>query len=253
MNFQAIKTIYLFEMNRTFRTLVQSILSPVLTTSLYFIVFGSAIGSRIETIDGVSYGAFIIPGLIMLSVLMQSITNGSSGIYFPKFLGTIYEVLSAPVTTTEIICGYVGAAATKAFVIGIIILAPATLFVDFTIAHPIWMLTFLSITCISFALFGFIIGILARNFEQLNLVPMLVVTPLVFLGGSFYSISMLPPLWQTVTLFNPVVYLISMFRWSFFGEADVDVMISVTAIIVFMVLNIFIIHRIFATGYRLKQ
>lgn len=253
MNFIAIKTIYLFEMNRTFRTLVQSILSPVLTTSLYFIVFGSAIGSRIETIDGVDYGAFIIPGLIMLSVLMQAITNGSTGIYFPKFIGTIYEILSAPVTTTEIIIGYVGAAATKAFAIGMIILATATLFVDYNIAHPIWMVTFLAITCTSFALFGFIIGILARNFEQLNLVPMLVVTPLVFLGGSFYSIAMLPPFWQTVTLFNPVVYLISMFRWSFFGTADVDVVISVTAIIIFMIVNIGIIHRIFATGYRLKQ
>ena len=253
MNFHAIKTIFLFEMNRTFRTLVQSIISPVLTTSLYFIVFGSAIGSRIETIDGVSYGAFIIPGLIMLSILMQSITNASTGIYFPKFIGTIYEILSAPVTTTEIICGYVGAAATKAFAIGLIILGTATFFVDFQIAHPLWMMAFLALTCISFALFGFIIGILARNFEQLNLVPMLVITPLVFLGGSFYSISMLPPFWQTVTLFNPVVYLISMLRWSFFGVADVDVMISASAIIVFMIVNIFIIHRIFATGYRLKQ
>ena len=253
MKFHAIKTIFFFEMNRTFRTLVQSIISPVLTTSLYFIVFGSAIGSRIQTIDGVSYGAFIIPGLIMLSILMQSITNASTGIYFPKFIGTIYEILSAPVTTTEIICGYVGAAATKAFAIGLIILGTATFFVDFQIAHPIWMLTFLALTCISFALFGFIIGILARNFEQLNLVPMLVVTPLVFLGGSFYSIAMLPPFWQTVTLFNPVVYLISMLRWSFFGVADVDVMISASAIVAFMIVNIFIIHRIFATGYRLKQ
>ena len=253
MNFQAIKTIFLFEMNRTFRTLVQSIISPVLTTSLYFIVFGSAIGSRIQTIDGVSYGAFIIPGLIMLSILMQSITNASTGIYFPKFIGTIYEILSAPVTTAEIICGYVGAAATKAFAIGLIILGTATFFVDFQIAHPVWMMTFLALTCISFALFGFIIGILARNFEQLNLVPMLVVTPLVFLGGSFYSIAMLPPFWQTVTLFNPVVYLISMLRWSFFGVADVDVMISASAIVAFMIVNIFIIHRIFATGYRLKQ
>lgn len=253
MNYYAIKTVFFFEMNRTFRTVVQSLLSPVLTTSLYFIVFGSAIGSRIDTIDNVAYGAFIVPGLIMLTVLMQAITNGSTGIYFPKFIGTIYEILSAPMTTADIILGYVGAAATKAFVIGMIILATSTLFVDLHIAHPVLMLLFLALTCISFASFGFIIGILARNFEQLNLVPMLVITPLVFLGGSFYSISMLPPFWQTVTLFNPVVYLISMFRWSFFGTADVDVTISITAIIIFMIVNIVIIHRIFATGYRLKQ
>lgn len=253
MNFIAIRTIYRFEMNRTFRTMVQSILSPVLTTSLYFIVFGSAIGSRIDTIDNIEYGAFIIPGLIMLSVLMQSITNASTGVYFPKFIGTIYEILSAPVTTTQIIIGYVGAAATKSFAIGMIILATATLFVDFTIAYPLIMVSFLAITCISFALFGFIIGILARNFEQLNLVPMLVVTPLVFLGGSFYSISMLPPFWQLVTLFNPVVYLISMLRWSFYGTSDVPVMISLAAVLAFMVINIGIIHWIFRTGYRLKQ
>ena len=253
MNFIAIRTIYRFEMNRTFRTMVQSILSPVLTTSLYFIVFGSAIGSRIDTIDNIEYGAFIIPGLIMLSVLMQSITNASTGVYFPKFIGTIYEILSAPVTTTQIMIGYVGAAATKSFAIGMIILATATLFVDFTIAHPLIMVSFLAITCISFALFGFIIGILARNFEQLNLVPMLVVTPLVFLGGSFYSISMLPPFWQLVTLFNPVVYLISMLRWSFYGTSDVPVMISLAAVLAFMVINIAIIHWIFRTGYRLKQ
>ena len=253
MNFIAIRTIYRFEMNRTFRTMVQSILSPVLTTSLYFIVFGSAIGSRIDTIDNIEYGAFIIPGLIMLSVLMQSITNASTGVYFPKFIGTIYEILSAPVTTTQIMIGYVGAAATKSFAIGMIILATATLFVDFTIAYPLIMVSFLAITCISFALFGFIIGILARNFEQLNLVPMLVVTPLVFLGGSFYSISMLPPFWQLVTLFNPVVYLISMLRWSFYGTSDVPVMISLAAVLAFMVINIAIIHWIFRTGYRLKQ
>ena len=253
MNFIAIRTIYRFEMNRTFRTMVQSILSPVLTTSLYFIVFGSAIGSRIDTIDNIEYGAFIIPGLIMLSVLMQSITNASTGVYFPKFIGTIYEILSAPVTTTQIMIGYVGAAATKSFAIGMIILATATLFVDFTIAYPLIMVSFLAITCISFALFGFIIGILARNFEQLNLVPMLVVTPLVFLGGSFYSISMLPPFWQLVTLFNPVVYLISMLRWSFYGTSDGPVMISLAAVLAFMVINIGIIHWIFRTGYRLKQ
>ncbi|MGC6529705.1 MAG: ABC transporter permease [Candidatus Puniceispirillaceae bacterium] len=253
MNFIAIRTIYRFEMNRTFRTMVQSILSPVLTTSLYFIVFGSAIGSRIDTIDNIEYGAFIIPGLIMLSVLMQSITNASTGVYFPKFIGTIYEILSAPVTTTQIMIGYVGAAATKSFAIGMIILATATLFVDFTIAYPLIMVSFLAITCISFALFGFVIGILARNFEQLNLVPMLVITPLVFLGGSFYSISMLPPFWQLVTLFNPVVYLISMLRWSFYGTSDVPVMISLAAVLAFMVINIGIIHWIFKTGYRLKQ
>lgn len=253
MNYYAIKTVFFFEMNRTFRTVVQSLLSPVLTTSLYFIVFGSAIGSRIDTIDNVAYGAFIVPGLIMLTVLMQAITNGSTGIYFPKFIGTIYEILSAPMTTADIILGYVGAAATKAFVIGMIILATSTLFVDLHIAHPVLMLLFLALTCISFASFGFIIGILARNFEQLNLVPMLVVTPLVFLGGSFYSISMLPEFWQTVTLFNPVVYLISMFRWSFFGTADVSVTISVGAVLIFTFFNMIAIHWIFKSGYRLKQ
>lgn len=252
MNLHAVKAIYVFEMRRTFRTLVQSIISPVLSTSLYFIVFGSAIGTRIDTIDGVAYGAFIVPGLIMLSVLMQSVTNASTGIYFPKFIGSVYELLSAPVTVTEIILGYVGAAATKAFMIGIIILGTSYAFVDVQIAHPIWMLLFLAVTCISFAMFGFIIGILARNFEQLNLVPMLIITPLVFLGGSFYSISMLPPFWQTVTLFNPVVYLISVFRWSFFGVADVSVPVSVTAILVFLVVCIAAIHWIFRTGYRLK-
>ncbi len=252
MNLHAVKAIYVFEMRRTFRTLVQSIISPVLSTSLYFIVFGSAIGTRIDTIDGVAYGAFIVPGLIMLSVLMQSVTNASTGIYFPKFIGSVYELLSAPVTVTEIILGYVGAAATKAFMIGMIILGTSYAFVDVQIAHPIWMILFLAVTCISFAMFGFIIGILARNFEQLNLVPMLIITPLVFLGGSFYSISMLPPFWQTVTLFNPVVYLISVFRWSFFGVADVSVPVSVTAILVFLVACIVTIHWIFRTGYRLK-
>ena len=252
MNLHAVKAIYVFEMRRTFRTLVQSIISPVLSTSLYFIVFGSAIGTRIDTIDGVAYGAFIVPGLIMLSVLMQSVTNASTGIYFPKFIGSVYELLSAPVTVTEIILGYVGAAATKALMIGMIILGTSYAFVDVQIAHPIWMILFLAVTCISFAMFGFIIGILARNFEQLNLVPMLIITPLVFLGGSFYSISMLPPFWQTVTLFNPVVYLISVFRWSFFGVADVSVPVSVTAILVFLVACIATIHWIFRTGYRLK-
>ena len=253
MNYYAVKAIYKFEMNRTFRTLVQSIISPVLSTSLYFIVFGSAIGSRIETIDDVSYGAFIVPGLIMLTVLMQSITNGSTGIYFPKFIGSVYELLTAPVTVADVIFGYVGAAATKAFMIGLIILATSTLFVDLHIAHPVWMLCFLALTCVTFAMFGFIIGILARNFEQLNLVPMLVVTPLVFLGGSFYSISMLPPFWQTVTLFNPVVYLISVFRWSFFGTSDVPVTISLIAVSGFLLLCITAISWIFHTGYRLKN
>lgn len=253
MNIHAVKAIYIFEMRRTFRTMVQSIISPVLSTSLYFIVFGSAIGSRIQTIDGVEYGAFIVPGLIMLSVLMQAVTNGSTGIYFPKFIGTVYELLSAPVTVTEIMLGYVGAAATKAFMIGMIILATSTLFVDLSIAQPVWMVAILALTCISFALFGFIIGILARNFEQLNLVPMLIITPLVFLGGSFYSISMLPSFWQTVTLFNPVVYLISMFRWAFFGIADVSVPFSMGAIIVFLFVCIGAIHWIFKTGYRLKD
>ncbi|MGC6536429.1 MAG: ABC transporter permease [Candidatus Puniceispirillaceae bacterium] len=253
MNYYAVKAIYKFEMNRTFRTLVQSIISPVLSTSLYFIVFGSAIGSRIETIDDVSYGAFIVPGLIMLTVLMQSITNGSTGIYFPKFIGSVYELLTAPVTVADVIFGYVGAAATKAFMIGLIILATSTLFVDLHIAHPVWMLCFLALTCVTFAMFGFIIGILARNFEQLNLVPMLVVTPLVFLGGSFYSISMLPPFWQTVTLFNPVVYLISVFRWSFFGTSDVPVAISLIAVSGFLLLCITAISWIFHTGYRLKN
>ena len=253
MNIHAVKAIYIFEMRRTFRTMVQSIISPVLSTSLYFIVFGSAIGSRIQTIDGVEYGAFIVPGLIMLSVLMQAVTNGSTGIYFPKFIGTVYELLSAPVTVTEIMLGYVGAAATKAFMIGMIILATSTLFVDLSIAQPVWMAAILALTCISFALFGFIIGILARNFEQLNLVPMLIITPLVFLGGSFYSISMLPSFWQTVTLFNPVVYLISMFRWAFFGISDVSVPFSMAAIIVFLFVCIASIHWIFKTGYRLKD
>ena len=253
MNYYAVKAIYKFEMNRTFRTLVQSIISPVLSTSLYFIVFGSAIGSRIETIDDVSYGAFIVPGLIMLTVLMQSITNGSTGIYFPKFIGSVYELLTAPVTVADVIFGYVGAAATKAFMIGLIILATSTLFVDLHIAHPVWMLCFLALTCVTFSMFGFIIGILARNFEQLNLVPMLVVTPLVFLGGSFYSISMLPPFWQTVTLFNPVVYLISVFRWSFFGTSDVPVAISLIAVSGFLLLCITAISWIFHTGYRLKN
>ena len=215
MNLLAIRAIYRFEMARFFRTIAQSIISPVLSTSLYFVVFGAAIGSRIQEVEGISYGAFIVPGLVMLSVLTQSMTNASFGIYFPKFIGTIYEVLSAPVSHIEIVVGYVGAAATKSLIIGLIILGTAFVFVDLTILHPFWMLSFLVLTCVTFALFGFIIGIWAKSFEQLNLVPMLIVTPLVFLGGSFYSITMLPEFWQKVTLFNPVVYLVSGFRWSF--------------------------------------
>ncbi|WP_432449509.1 ABC transporter permease [Aliiroseovarius marinus] len=253
MNWNAIAAIYRFEMARTFRTLVQSVISPVLSTSLYFIVFGAAIGSRIDQVEGVSYGAFIVPGLIMLTVLTQSTSNASFGIYFPKFIGTVYELLSAPISFFEIVIGYVGAAATKAFMIGIIILITAHFFVDLTIAHPVWMMLFLILTCISFALLGFIIGIWAGNFEQLQLVPMLVITPLVFLGGSFYSISMLPPVWQTITLFNPVVYLISGFRWAFFGQADVALGWSIAAIVIFMTACLAAIGWIFRTGYKLRS
>ena len=252
MNMHAIRAIYLFEMSRTFRTLLQSIISPVISTALYFIVFGSAIGSRMVAIDGVSYGAFIVPGLIMLTVLMQSVTNASFGIYFPKFIGTIYEPLSAPISYFEVLIGYVGAAATKSMAIGLIVLMTSFLFVPLKIAHPFWMLGFLSLTCVSFSLLGFIIGICARNFEQLNLVPALIITPLVFLGGSFYSIAMLPPFWQTATLFNPVVYLISGFRWAFFDTSDVAVSYSLIAILLFSLLFVGIIGLIFKTGYRLK-
>ena len=252
MNLHAVKAIYFFEMARTFRTLLQSIISPVISTALYFIVFGSAIGSRMVAIDGVSYGAFIVPGLIMLTVLMQSVTNASFGIYFPKFMGTIYEPLSAPVSYLEMLVGYVGAAATKSMIIGLIILATSFLFVPLQIAHPVWMVAFLALTCVSFSLLGFIIGICARNFEQLNLVPALIITPLVFLGGSFYSISMLPPFWQTATLFNPVVYLVSGFRWAFFDTADVAVTYSLMAIALFSLLFVAVISVIFKTGYRLK-
>ena len=253
MNLTAVKSIYRFEMARFFRTFTQSIVSPVLSTSLYFVVFGAAIGSRIDEVEGVSYGAFIVPGLIMLSVMTQATSNASFGIYFPKFIGTIYELLSAPVNFLEITLGYVGAAATKALFIGIIILATSFFFVDITIEHPLAMLAFLVMTCVSFALLGFIIGIWAGNFEQLQLIPLLVITPLVFLGGSFYSISMLPPVWQTVTLFNPVVYLISGFRWSFFGQADVSVGLSLLAIAGFMALCLLAIWWIFRTGWRLRQ
>ena len=253
MNWFAILAIYRFEMSRTFRTIWQSIVSPVVSTSLYFVVFGTAIGSRISEVEGVAYGAFIVPGLIMLSVITQSISNAGFGIYMPKFIGTIYEVLSAPLSFVEIVIGYVGAAATKSLAIGLIILATAYLFVPMQILHPFWMLTFLFLTCLSFSLFGFIIGIWARSFEQLQLIPLLIVTPLVFLGGAFYSISMLPPAWQTVTLFNPVVYLISGFRWAFFGIAEVSIGISVLAILGFMSVCLAVIWWIFKTGYRLKS
>lgn len=253
MNWTAIRAIYVFEMARFFRTLAQSLFSPVLSTSLYFVVFGAAIGSRIEQVEGVSYGAFIVPGLIMLSVITQSISNASFGIYFPKFIGTVYELLSAPVNFLEIVAGYVGAAATKALIIGVIILVTSFFFVDVQVAHPLAMVAFLVLTCLSFALFGFIIGIWAGNFEQLQLVPLLIVTPLVFLGGSFYSISMLPPVWQTISMFNPVVYLISGFRWAFFGTADVPIGLSLLAIAGFTALCLGTIWWIFKTGWRLRQ
>jgi len=253
MNWQAIKAIYVFEMSRTFRTIAQSIISPVLSTALYFVVFGAAIGSRIETVDNIHYGAFIVPGLIMLTLLQQAVTNASFGIYFPKFIGTVYELLSAPLSFVEIVIGYVGAAASKAVMIALIILATSTLFVDITIQHPFWMISFLLLTAISFSLLGFIIGIWAKNFEQLQLIPLLVITPLVFLGGSFYSVSMLPEFWQTVTKFNPVLYLISGFRWSFFGIADVPVGISIGAIALFLTICLGVIWYIFRTGWRLRQ
>ncbi len=253
MNIHAIKAIYRFEMARTRRTLLQSIVSPVISTSLYFVVFGSAIGSRITEIDGVSYGSFIVPGLIMLSLLTQSISNASFGIFFPKFTGTIYELLSAPVSYFEIILGYVGAAATKSIILASIILATASLFVPLNIAHPIWMILFLVLTAVTFSLFGFIIGIWAENFEKLQLIPLLIVTPLVFLGGSFYSVNMLPPLWQTVSLFNPVLYLISGFRWSFYEIADVTVTTSLVMITVFLTICIVLVWWIFKTGYQMKD
>ncbi|MEC3859682.1 ABC transporter permease [Mesobacterium sp. TK19101] len=253
MNLHAIWAIYRFEMTRFFRTLLQSFVSPVISTSLYFVVFGAAIGSRIDQVEGISYGAFIVPGLIMLSVMTQAISNASFGIYFPKFIGTIYELLSAPVNFLEIVVGYVGAAATKALFIGVVILGTSALFVDLHIQHPFAMVMFLLLTCLSFALLGFIIGIWAKNFEQLQLVPLLVVTPLVFLGGSFYSISMLPPVWQAITMFNPVVYLISGFRWAFFGLADVSIGLSLLAIGGFTALCLAAIWWIFRTGWRIRQ
>jgi ABC-2 type transport system permease protein len=253
MNIHAIKVIYKYEMLRAWETVAQSFASPVISTVLYFVVFGSAIGTRIETVEGVSYGTFIVPGLMMLALLTQSIANASFGIFFPKFTGTIYEVLSAPISIVEILIGYVGAAATKSFIIGLIILVTAGFFVPLHIAHPVWMTGFLILTCISFSLFGFIIGLWATDFEKLQLIPMLVITPMVFLGGSFYSVDMLPPAWQTATLFNPVVYLISGFRWSFFEVADVSVELSLALVLVFLGICLVIVWWMFKTGYRLKQ
>src|SRR5215470_12802576 len=252
MNLQAVRAIYVFEMSRTGRTLMQSIVSPVISTSLYFVVFGAAIGSRITEIDGVSYGAFIVPGLIMMMLLTQSVANASFGIYFPRFTGTIFELLSAPISPLEIVLGYVGAAATKSIVLGLVILTTSTLFVPVHVLHPVWMLAFLVLTAATFSLFGFIIGIWAKGFEQLQFIPMLIVTPLTFLGGAFYSIDMLPDGWRTFSLFNPVVYLISGFRWSFYGSADVAVGVSLAATLGFFVLGLVLVYWIFRTGYRLK-
>ena len=252
MNIYAVRVIYKYEMLRAWDTLLQSFASPVISTSLYFVVFGSAIGSRIEQVEGVSYGAFIVPGLMMLALLTQSISNASFGIFFPKFTGTIYEVMSAPISFVEILLGYVGAAASKSLIIGLIILATAGFFVPLEIAHPVWMAGFLILTCISFSLFGFIIGIWADGFEKLQLIPLLIITPLTFLGGSFYSIDMLPPFWRTVTLFNPVVYLISGFRWSFYGTADVSLGVSLAMTLGFLSVSLAIVAWIFRTGYRLK-
>ena len=253
MNTHAIKVIYKYEMLRARETLLQSFASPVISTSLYFVVFGAAIGSRIENIEGVSYGSFIVPGLMMLALLTQSISNASFGIFFPKFTGTIYEVMSAPISFFEILVGYVGAAATKSLIIGLIILATAGFFVPLHIAHPVWMAGFLVLTCISFSLFGFIIGLWADNFEKLQLIPVLVITPLVFLGGSFYSVNMLPPAWQTLTLFNPVLYLISGFRWSFFEVSDVSVELSLAMVLVFLSVCLLIVSWMFKTGYKLRS
>jgi len=252
VNWRAMWAIYVFEMARTGRTILQSIVAPVITTSLYFVVFGAAIGSRITEIEGVQYGAFIVPGLVMLTLLTQSVTNASFGIYFPRFTGTIYEILSAPISASEIVLGYVGAAATKSIILGVIILITAAFFVPLRIAHPVWMLTFLILTAFTFSLFGFIIGIWAEGFEQLQFVPLLVITPLTFLGGTFYSINVLPPAWQTVTLFNPVVYLVSGFRWSFYEIADVHVGVSLGMTALFLALCLAAVWWIFRTGYRLK-
>jgi ABC-2 type transport system permease protein len=253
MNWRAAYAIYRYEMARTARTVFQSVVSPVISTSLYFVVFGAAIGSRIPEIEGVSYGAFIVPGLIMLTLLTQSTMNASFGIYFPKFVGTIFEILSAPVSYIEIVLGYVGAAATKSIILGLIILATAGLFVPLRIEHPVWMGAFLVLTALTFSLFGFLIGIWADSFEKLQVIPLLVLTPLTFLGGSFYSISVLPPIWQTITLFNPVVYLVSGFRWSFYGVADVDVHISLAMTLLFLAVCLVLVWWIFRTGYKLKK
>ena len=252
MNWHAVKAIYRFEMARTFRTITQSIASPVLSTSLYFVVFGAAIGSRMGTVDGITYGAFIIPGLVMLSQLNESISNASFGIYMPKWAGTIYELLSAPVSHVEVVLGYVGAAASKSVMLGLLILATARLFVPYQIEHPVWMVAFLLLTATTFSLFGFIIGLWADDFQKLQVIPLMVVTPLTFLGGAFYSISMLPPLWQKISLFNPVVYLVSGFRWSFFGTADVNVGISLAAILGFLLACLLAVWWIFRTGWKLK-
>lgn len=253
MNLLGVKAIYNFEMKRFFRTLFQSIASPVISTSLYFVVFGSAIASRMGEINGVSYGAFIVPGLVMLSILTESVSNGSFGIYMPRFSGTIYEILSAPISSFEIVLGYVGAAATKSVAIGSIILITARVFVEYRIEHPIWMLTFLFLTSITFSLMGFIIGLWADGFEKLQVVPLLIITPLTFLGGSFYSIEMLPPLWQKVTLFNPVLYLVSGFRWSFYGISDVNIFTSLIMTLLFLFLGLVIVALIFKTGYKIRQ
>ncbi|MDO8697356.1 MAG: ABC transporter permease [Pseudomonas sp.] len=253
MNLYAIRAIYLFELARTWRTLLQSIATPVISTSLYFVVFGSAIGASMTEVQGISYGAFIVPGLIMLAMLTESISNAAFGIYMPRYSGTIYEVLSAPISPLEIVVGYVGAAATKSVILGLVILLTARLFVSFEIAHPLWMLLLMLLTAVTFSLFGFIVGIWADGWEKLQVVPALIVTPLAFLGGSFYSISMLPPLWQTITLFNPVVYLINAFRWSFYGIADVHVGMSLGMIAGFLLLCLIIVSWMFRTGYRLKN
>jgi ABC-2 type transport system permease protein len=253
MNLRAVGVIYKYEMLRFWNTLFQSVASPVISTALYFVVFGSAIGSRIDSIDGISYGLFIVPGLTMLSLLTQSIANASFGIFFPKFTGSIYEILSAPISFYEVLMGYAGAAASKSFILGVIILITASFFVELKILHPYWMLAFLILTCITFSLFGFIIGLWATNFEKLQIIPLLVITPLVFLGGSFYSVSMLPPFWQTVTLFNPVLYLVSGFRWSFFEVSDVSVGLSLAMMLIFLGACLAIVAWMFKTGYRLKQ
>lgn len=252
MNLRAVQAIYLFEMARAWRTVMQSVISPVMSTSLYFVVFGAAIGSRVQEVDGIPYGAFIVPGLIMLSLFTQSIFNASFGIYFPKFTGTIYEILSAPVSSLEIVLAYVGAAATKSAVLGLIILGTAAFFVPLQILHPVWMMTFLILISVTFSLFGFIIGVWADGFEQLQIIPLVIVTPLTFLGGTFYSIDMLPPFWRTLSLFNPVVYLVSGFRWSFFGRSDVNVWISVVMTLAILAVSLLTIRWIFKTGYRLK-